>query len=212
MRSGSGLVWSDRQKGGTVGVQKFGEQLRPKLVENLTRHRPFGIGRSWSRKSVVAGQDSTMKGVLMPNLRLKFVAIFVTCAALVLGTTPISATPISNPAKLQEVTNPAAPSGVKSAAVVKAVKLVAKGIRKGNKHFANVIKYLDPKATGPFLKHAAGIANVLDDIAAIPDLVLGVVGQKLFSILTSTDGPFKLPGGTANVIKEAIMGAIELAL
>lgn len=153
-----------------------------------------------------------MKGVLMPNLRRKIALIFATCAALVLGTTPISAAPIQDPEKLQKISITSAPAGVKSAAVVKAVRLVAKGIRKGNRHFANVIKYLDPKAMGPFLKHAAGIANVLDDIAAIPDLVLVVVGQKLFSILTSTDGPFKLPGGTANVIREAVMGAIELAL
>ncbi len=52
---------------------------------------------------------------------------------------------------------------------------------------------------------------MLDGIAVIADLVLGVVGQKLFSILTNTDRPFKLSSGTANVIKEASMSAIELA-
>lgn len=145
----------------------------------------------------------------MINLRLKFAIIIATCTALVLGGAPVSAASVFNPERGSDVTSP---SGIKSAAVVKAVKLVAKGIRKGNKHFAKVIQYLDSKATGPFLKHAGAIANVLDDIAAIPDLVLGVVGQKLFSILTSNDGPFKLSGGTANVIKDAIMAAIEAAL
>jgi hypothetical protein len=148
----------------------------------------------------------------MPSLRRIAAFICVTCAALVLGSTPASAAPISNPEGVQEATAPSSPTGIKSAAVVKAVKLVAKGIRKGNKHFAKVIQYLDAKATGPFLKHSAAVANVLDDIAAIPDLVLGVVGQKLFTILTSNDGPFKLSGGTANVIKDAVMAAIEAAL
>ena len=148
----------------------------------------------------------------MPSIRRKFAIIFVTCSVLVLGSSPILASPQSGPEKVHEATAPSAPRGIKSAAVVKAVKLVAKGIRKGNKHFAKVIQYLDAKATGPFLKHSAAIANVLDDIAGIPDLVFGVVGQKLFVILTSNEGPFKLSGGTANVIKDAVMAAIEAAL
>jgi len=148
----------------------------------------------------------------MPSLRRKIALLVVTCAALALGSTPVLAFPISNSEGVQETKAPSSPNGIKSAAVVKAVKLVAKGIRKGNKHFAKVIQYLDAKATGPFLKHSAAIANVLDDVAGIPDLILGVVGQKLFVILTSNEGPFKLSGGTANIIKDAIMAAIEAAL
>jgi hypothetical protein len=154
----------------------------------------------------------TWKGAPMTSLRGKIAVIFVTCAALVFGSTPALAAPVSTSEGVQETKAPSSPNGIKSAAVVKAVKSVAKGIRKGNKHFTKVIHYLDAKATGPFLKHSAAIANVLDDIAGIRDLILGVVGQKLFVILTSNEGPFKLSGGTANVIKDAIMAAIEAAL
>lgn len=120
------------------------------------------------------------------------------------------AAPASHQHDVQEVAARSSPEGIKSAAVVKALKLVAKGIRKGNKYFVKAFELLDSRAKGPFLKHAAQIADVLEDIAIIPDVAYAILGAKLFSILTKA--PFDLPGGTANTIVQALIGAINLAL
>ncbi|MBK9266793.1 MAG: hypothetical protein IPM54_44295 [Polyangiaceae bacterium] len=72
--------------------------------------------------------------------------------------------------------------GAKAKTVSAAVRLVAKGIRLGNKHFGKIVSALDAAAAGPFLKHASKIADVLDDIASIPDVAERAVGENCFTL------------------------------
>ena len=142
-------------------------------------------------------------------LRRNVVCLLITCVTLVLGSAPAIAAPASCSEGIGEVAAPASPHGIKSAAVVRAVKLVAKGIRIGNTHFGTLVKRLDKNAVGPFLKHSAQIADVLEDIAKIPDLALGIVGQRLFHLLSDKQGAFKIDPGLAKDIVEEIVGAIN---
>lgn len=92
--------------------------------------------------------------------------------------------------------------GAKSKLVTQAVKLMAKALRKGEKPFFDACEKLasDPRALKAFRKHAGKIADVLDEIAKIPDWVLGVIGQKLFFMLTTDRGPIQMDAGSAKMI------------
>lgn len=68
----------------------------------------------------------------------------------------------------------------------------------------------DKRALQAFTKHAGKIAGVLDDIARIPDLVTGVVGQQLFHLLTTDRGPIKMDAGAAKVIEKIVVGSLSL--
>lgn len=103
-------------------------------------------------------------------------------------------------------------NGAKSKTVALAVRLVAKGIRLGNKHFAKIVSTLDAAAAGPFLKHSGRISDLMEEIASIPDVAERAVGEKLFYALSDKHGIFKLSPGTANVIRQAIMGAVSALL
>jgi hypothetical protein len=148
----------------------------------------------------------------MRTLGQKIGFVLITCAAVVLAGTPAKAATTTAHDASSDVGASQTPQGVKGRTVAKAVVLVAKGIRKGNVHVAVVLKFLDKNATEIFLKNASRIADVLDDIAKIPDLVYSVVGQKLLVALTSDRGPFKLSSGTANTIVQGVMGAVSAAL
>lgn len=101
--------------------------------------------------------------------------------------------------------------GVKSKMVTQAVKLMAKGLRKGEKPFFDACEKLasDPRALKAFRKHAGKIADVLDEIAKIPDLVLGVVGEKIFFMLTTDRGPIQMDPGSAKMIEKVVVAVIS---
>lgn len=101
--------------------------------------------------------------------------------------------------------------GVKSKLVTQAVKLMAKALRKGEKPFFEACEKLasDPRALKAFRKHAGKIADVLDEIAKIPDLVLGVIGQKLFFMLTTDRGPIQMDAGSAKMIEKVVVAVIN---
>lgn len=101
--------------------------------------------------------------------------------------------------------------GVKSKLLTQAVKLMAKALRKGEKPFFDACEKLasDPRALKAFRKHAGKIADVLDEIAKIPDLVLGVVGSKLFFMLTTDRGPIRMDPGSAKMIEKVVVAVIS---
>jgi hypothetical protein len=101
--------------------------------------------------------------------------------------------------------------GVKSKMVTQTVKLMAKALRKGEKPFFDACEKLasDPRALKAFRKHAGKIADVLDEIAKIPDLVLGVVGQQLFFLLTTDRGPIQMDPGSAKMIEKVVVAVIN---
>jgi hypothetical protein len=87
--------------------------------------------------------------------------------------------------------------GVKSKLVTQAVKLMAKALRKGEKPFFDACEKLasDPRALKAFRKHAGKIADVLDEIAKIPDLVLGSLVKSYSSCSRQIADPSKwMPG------------------
>lgn len=145
----------------------------------------------------------------MMSLRGKVAIAFITCAAFVLASVPGLAAPAACQDASSEV---AAPQGVKSKAVVRAVLLVAMGIRKGTAHFGTIVMKIDKASVGAFLKHSGKIANLLEDIARIPDLTLGIVGQRLFQMLSDKEGAFKIKPDLAKDITEEIMGVINALL
>jgi len=112
-----------------------------------------------------------------------------------------------------QVYSPAADTvhGVKSKIATQAVKLMAKALRKGEKPFFEACEKLasDPGALKAFRKHAGKIADVLDEIAKIPDLVLGVVGEKLFFMLTTKGGPIKMDPGSAKMVEKVVVAVIN---
>ncbi len=104
--------------------------------------------------------------------------------------------------------------GIKSKAIKHAVKAMANLIRKGNgSKFYEVCGRLsaDAAALQAFRRHSGRIADLLDDIASIPDLALNMVREQMFSMLTSPRGPIKMGGGPAKVITEIIVGALDIA-
>lgn len=104
--------------------------------------------------------------------------------------------------------------GLKGAALAKALQAMAKVLRVGAKSdvFQKMCKEMatDKRALQAFTKHAGKIAGVLDDIAKMPDLVLGVVGQQLFHLLTTDRGPIKLDHGAAKVIEKIVVGTLSV--
>ena len=116
-------------------------------------------------------------------------------------------------AHFEQASSPAADTvqGVKSKMVTQAIKLMAKALRKGEKPFFDACEKLasDPRALKAFRKHAGKIADVLDEIAKIPDLVLGVIGQKLFFMLTTDRGPIQMDPGSAKMIEKVVVTVIN---
>ena len=86
---------------------------------------------------------------------------------------------------------------------------MAKGIRTGNKHFGKLVQVLKGSASTAFLKHSEKIADALDEIAKIPDVVLSVVKDKLFQLLIAKDGAFKIQPSLAKDITEEIIGVVD---
>lgn len=148
----------------------------------------------------------------MMTLPRRVAHVLSMCAAFVLGSAPVMAVPAAFEPGPGMVEASPTPQGVKSRTVAGAVVLVAKGIRKGNKHFGNIIKNLKGPAGAAFLQNSEKIADVLDDIAKIPDVVLRVVGQRLFHLLSDKNGAFKIEPGLAKDITEEIVGVISALL
>ena len=101
--------------------------------------------------------------------------------------------------------------GIKSKLATQAVKLMAKALRKGEKPFFDACEKLasDRRALQAFRKHAGKIADVLEDIAKIPDLMLDVVGAKLFFMLTTDRGPIQMDPGSAKMIEKVVVAVIN---
>lgn len=100
-------------------------------------------------------------------------------------------------------------AGAKSFAVKKAVQVVAQVIRSWGPEITKVTRTMDAKALKWFSKRASKIADELDEIAEIPDLVPTIVKEKILYYLVSV---LRVDGGSANVIAQAIEGAIYLFL
>jgi hypothetical protein len=92
-------------------------------------------------------------------------------------------------------------TGVKSLAVKKAVLAMVKGIRKTDRISNKLIGHLDDAALTAFRQHSGRIADGLERIAEIPDLVVTVVKDKIVLFMTEE---LKLGAGTARVIGKAI--------
>lgn len=148
----------------------------------------------------------------MTSVRRKLIVPLTIAASLLFGSMPGRASPATlSSAANENITSPT-PQGVKSRTVAQAVVLVAKGIRVGNKHFGKLVLALKGPAGAAFLQHSAKIADVLDDIAKIPDLVLRVVEQKLFQILSANQGAFQIAPGFAKESSREIVAVIGALL
>ncbi len=147
----------------------------------------------------------------MTALRRKAKFAFILCTVFILGSATAIAAPVSCKDGIGEIAAPSPPHGVKSAAVARAVKLVAKAIRTGGAPLGTLIVRLskDKDAVAPLLKHAAKIADVLDDIAKIPDLAVDVVRSRLFQLLSASHGAFKIKPSIAMLIADEIAGVIN---
>ncbi len=145
---------------------------------------------------------------------IRAVAVMLGIAAASLFAIPLASAEERQQPQASQPTDQDKVQGVKSKVVVKAVRVVAKLIRTRHDDFFKLCQRFgtDGVALAVFKRNAGKIADVLDDIADIPDLAMKVVGEKLYFILTSDRGPFNLSGGTANVIKDVLMGAISAAL
>lgn len=148
----------------------------------------------------------------MRNLCGKVAIVWMTCAAFALGSMPVMAAPAARHNASNEVAASNAPQGVKGRTCAAAVVLVAKGIRKGNKHFGKLVQALKGPAAATFLQHSEKIADALDDIAKIPDLVSRVVGEKLFYALSNPQGAFKIEPGLAKDIAGEIVAVVNALL
>lgn len=148
----------------------------------------------------------------MVRLGGKAAIAWITCAAFVFGSVPVMAAPVASHDAANEVAASPAPQGVKGRTVAKAVVLVAKGIRVGNKHFGKLAQALKGPAATAFLSHSGKIADLLDDIAKIPDLVSHVVREKLFFALSNTQGAFKIEPGLAKDIADEIVAVVNALL
>ncbi len=104
--------------------------------------------------------------------------------------------------------------GLKGAALSKALNAMAKVLRAGAKSdvFQKMCKEMatEKGVLQAFTKHAGKIAGALDDIARMPDLVTGVVGQQLFHLLTTDRGPIKMDPGIAKVIEKIVVGSLSI--
>lgn len=99
--------------------------------------------------------------------------------------------------------------GVKSWAVKKATRALAKGIRAGGRFFHQLIGELDAKAATFFRKHSNRIADELESIATIPDLTLIIVTEKISYFMTNV---LKANPGTAKVIEKTLEGLLWFLL
>lgn len=99
----------------------------------------------------------------------------------------------------------ASEAGIKSLALKKAVQAMARVIRAWGPEVVNITRTMDGPALRAFRKHAVRIAGRLEDIAEIPDLVTTIVREKTYYFLIAE---LQLSGGTANVIAQAIEGAL----
>jgi hypothetical protein len=145
----------------------------------------------------------------MTTLGQKIGLVLITCAAFVLAGAPAKAATTAVHDASSDITATQSPQGVKGRTVAKAVVLVAKGIRAGNKHLGKIVVNLKGPAGVAFVQNMGKIADVLDDIAKIPDLVLNVVRVKLFHILQVNPGPFQIDPGLAKDITEEIVYVIS---
>lgn len=74
-------------------------------------------------------------------------------------------------------------AGLKTRAIVKAVKLLASGIRKGDRYANKVIGQLDDASRAAYRAHAHTIANKLDKLAELPDLAVNIVKDQIITLL-----------------------------
>lgn len=146
-----------------------------------------------------------MKRVLILYILLFVTIVFASPAAQADEATTRQTTHQVNQNKVQ---------GLKGAALAKALQAMAKVLRIGAKSdvFQKMCKEMatDKRALQAFTKHAGKIAGVLDDIARMPDLVLGVVGQQLFHLLTTDRGLIKMDHGAAKVIEKIVVGTLSV--
>jgi hypothetical protein len=151
----------------------------------------------------------------MGNLRKCAIKLFIPILAAIVLVTPAQADEGANRQTTQQV-NQNKVQGLKGAALAKALQSMAKVLRIGAKSdlFQKMCKEMatDKRALQVFTKHAGKIAGVLDDIARMPDLVLGVVGQQLFHLLTTDRGPIKMDHGAAKVIEKIVVGTLSVAV
>jgi hypothetical protein len=142
------------------------------------------------------------KESLMITLRLKGACAWIAFVAVIFGSLPAIAAPASSQHEVEAVAAQSSPQGIKSAAVVRALKLLATAIRKGYAPLGLLIAKLDPKSVGPFLKHSAKISDLLDDFAKIPDVTSKMVNERLFHLLSDKNGAFKIAPSLAKDIAE----------
>lgn len=133
----------------------------------------------------------------------------ITCAAVLFAGAPAKAATTTGHDTPSDVGASQSPQGVKGRTAAQATILVAKAIRKGTTHFATIVRKVDTDAVAPFMKHSGKIADVLDDIAKVPDLVVDVIRSRLFHLLSDPHGAFKIKHGLAMDIADVIAGVIK---
>jgi len=109
---------------------------------------------------------------------------------------------VSQPGSVEE-------DGLRSYLVKQALGLIADSIRYGGDALAYILRYIDDDAASALTRYADEIADELDYIATIPDVVESVVKEKLYYFLVNELG---LSGGTALQIADAVVGAIGFLL
>lgn len=98
--------------------------------------------------------------------------------------------------------------GVKSWLVKQALKGVAGGIRGGASTFIRLAdNWLDAAATKALRKNSGRIADVIEDVAEIPDIASHQVRSQVYNGLKGFLGH-----GTANVIANAVEGVMWILL
>ena len=154
---------------------------------------------------------TTNEGGPIITLRRKAVFGAILCTVFVLGNASAIAASGSYKDGIGEIAVPSAPRGIKPAAVVRAVKVVAKGIRTGGAPLGALVVRLskDKDAVAPLLKHATKIADALDNLAKIPDLAMDMIRMQLFSQLSASQGAFKIKPSVAMLIADEIVAVIS---
>lgn len=120
------------------------------------------------------------------------------CAAMLLGATPGYAAPPGGDGAVQ--------AGGGSLILKNTLRAIAIVIRKMAPEVTKITKKLDGPALKAFNRFAPKIADELEYIAEIPELIPKVVGEKIWYLLVE----LKVNPGSAKVIAEAIMAAIYI--
>lgn len=141
--------------------------------------------------------------------------VLVACTVSFPGTAFAANSTISSPSTLAKVSKSLDNDGTynsqsfetrgpKSFAIKSALRGISYMLRSGGKEFINkASKFLDKNAAKAVKQNTDFIANVIDDVAEIPDLAVHVVKEKLFYALKP------LGYGNAMVISDAVAALVS---